>query len=172
MNDIAKVRPVTTKQAALVDALVANGCSITEAARLAGYADGESGRVTASKALRLPHVQMYMMERIGETLGLNATVASAKLVQLAKGAKSEYVQLEASKDILDRAGYKAPDRQLTMRAGDISVACRHALTLACVSPCRDRRKTVRPSRQACATSLAFMPSGRSPCPTRITARLA
>ena len=122
MNDIAKVRPVTAKQAALVDALVANGCSITEAARLAGYADGESGRVTASKALRLPHVQMYMMERIGETLGLNATVASAKLVQLAKGAKSEYVQLEASKDILDRAGYKAPDRQLAMRAGDISVA--------------------------------------------------
>jgi len=122
MNDIAKVRPVTAKQAALVDALVANGCSITEAARLAGYADGESGRVTASKALRLPHVQMYMMERIGETLGLNATVASAKLVQLAKGAKSEYVQLEASKDILDRAGYKAPDRQLTMQAGDISVA--------------------------------------------------
>ena len=108
MNDIAKVRPVTAKQAALVDALVANGCSITEAARLAGYADGESGRVTASKALRLPHVQMYMMERIGETLGLNTTVASAKLVQLAKGAKSEYVQLEASKDILDRAGYKAP----------------------------------------------------------------
>ena len=122
MNDIAKVRPVTAKQAALVDALVANGCSITEAARLAGYADGESGRVTASKALRLPHVQMYMMERIGETLGLNATVASAKLVQLAKGAKSEYVQLEASKDILDRAGYKAPDRQLTTRAGDIAVS--------------------------------------------------
>lgn len=122
MNDIAKVRSVTAKQAALVDALVANGCSITEAARLAGYADGESGRVTASKALRLPHVQMYMMERIGETLGLNATVASAKLVQLAKGAKSEYVQLEASKDILDRAGYKAPDRQLTMRAGDIAVS--------------------------------------------------
>ena len=55
---------VTDKQARLVDTLVASGCSITEAAREAGYASGESGRVTASKALRLPHVQAYMMNRI------------------------------------------------------------------------------------------------------------
>ena len=36
-------KKLTTKQTALVDALVANGCSITEAAGLAGYASGESG---------------------------------------------------------------------------------------------------------------------------------
>ena len=93
--------------------------------RCTALSSEESDEETARKKERMRtsvHVQMYMMERIGETLGLNATVASAKLVQLAKGAKSEYVQLEASKDILDRAGYKAPDRQLTMRAGDISVA--------------------------------------------------
>jgi phage terminase small subunit len=95
MSDVDTVgKKLTTKQTALVDALVANGCSITEAAGLAGYASGDSGRVTASKALRLPHVQGYMMQRIGETMGVSATIAAAKLVQLSRGAKSEYVQLE------------------------------------------------------------------------------
>jgi phage terminase small subunit len=114
-------KKLTAKQTALVDALVANGCSITEAAGLAGYASGDSGRVTASKALRLPHVQSYMMQRIGETMGVSATIAAAKLVQLSRGAKSEYVQLEASKDILDRAGFKAPEKHMHLHAGDISV---------------------------------------------------
>ena len=114
-------RQLTTKQTALVDALVANGCSIKEGARLAGYAEGESGRVTASKALKLPHVQAYMMQRVSETIGLNATKALGKVVELSSNAKSEYVQLEASKDILDRAGLKAPDKHMHLHAGDISV---------------------------------------------------
>jgi len=122
MSDVVVAKKLTTKQTALVDALVANGCSIKEAASLAGYASGESGRVTASKALRLPHVQTYMMQRIAETMGVNATIAAAKLVQLSQGAKSEYVQLEASKDILDRAGFKAPERHMHMHAGDIQVS--------------------------------------------------
>lgn len=121
MSDV-QTRQLTAKQTALVDALVANGCSITEAAGLAGYAAGESGRVTASKALRLPHVQQYMMQRIAETMGVSATVAAARLVQLSQGAKSEYVQLEASKDILDRAGFKAPERTMHLHSGEISVS--------------------------------------------------
>lgn len=104
-----------------MDTLVATGCSIKDAAHEAGYASGDSGRVTASKTLRLPHVQAYMMQRVAETLGLNATTAAARLVRLAQGAKSEYVQLEASKDILDRAGFKAPERHMHLHAGDISV---------------------------------------------------
>ena len=112
----------TAKQMALVDTLVADGCSITEAASKAGYANGESGRVSASKALRQPHVQQYMMQRVGETLGLNATTAAAKLLNLARSAKSEYVQLEASKDILDRAGFKPADKQMHLHAGEIKVS--------------------------------------------------
>ncbi len=98
------------------------GCGVTQAAQEAGYAKGESGRVSASKALRQPHVQQYMMERIGEQLGMNATVAAAKVLKLASGAKSEYVQLEASKDILDRAGFKPIDRSQVQVAGDIKVS--------------------------------------------------
>ena len=116
------VTKLTRKQMALVDTLVAEGCSIKEAAGKAGYADGESGRVTASKALKLPHVQQYMMQAVTESLGVNATLAASKLMKLASGAKSEYVQLEASKDILDRAGFKPIDRSMHLHAGEIKVS--------------------------------------------------
>jgi phage terminase small subunit len=115
-------RKLTDKQTALVDTLVSTGCSITEAARSAGYAKGDAGRVSASKALKQPHVQQYMMQRVSETIGLSATTAAARVVQLATGARSEYVQLEASKDILDRAGFKSPDRHMHLHAGEISVS--------------------------------------------------
>ena len=116
------IRKLTDKQTALVDTIVATGCSITKAASQAGYAKGESGRVTASKALKLPHVQDYMMRQIQETIGLNATKAVQQVARLATGARSEYVQLEASKDILDRAGYKPIDRSQVQVAGDIRVS--------------------------------------------------
>ena len=121
MNDILN-RKLTPKQEALVDTLVASGCSVTQAAKDAGYASGDSGRVSAFKALRQPHVQQYMMRRVSEQLGMNATVAAARVMRLATGAKSEYVQLEASKDILDRAGYKPIDRSQVQIAGDIKVS--------------------------------------------------
>jgi len=114
-------RKLTKRQTALVDTIVASGCTVKEASVQAGYADGESGRVTASKTLRLPHVQQYMMQRISESIGLSATTASNRILTLAKGAKSEYVQLEASKDILDRAGFKAPDKHMHLHAGEIKV---------------------------------------------------
>ena len=112
---------LTTKQQKLVDTIVATGCMITQASQQAGYAKGEAGRVTASKALKLPHVQEYMMKQVQETIGLGATKAVNRILSLSSSAKSEYVQLEASKDILDRAGFKAPDKQLHLLQGDIQV---------------------------------------------------
>ena len=112
---------LTAKQEALVDHLVANGGTIRDAAAVAGYAEGESGRVSASKALALPHVQSYMMQRVRDELGVKATLAAHQVARLAMTAKSEYVQLEASKDILDRAGLKAPDKHMHLHAGDIKV---------------------------------------------------
>ena len=115
-------RKLTKKQMVLVDTIVATGCSVVKASKEAGYADGESGRVTASKTLRLPHVQEYMQQRIRDSIGLNATIASRKVLDLASSAKSEYVQLEASKDILDRAGYKPVDKAMHLVQGNISVS--------------------------------------------------
>lgn len=71
--------------------------------------------------LRNPEVQQYMNQEIQRTLGLSATKASSTLLRLCTGAKSEYVQLEASKDILDRAGFKAPDKHQHLVKGDFSI---------------------------------------------------
>ena len=114
-------RKLTDKQMALVDTIVAKGCTIAQAAEEAGYAAGESGRVTATKTMKLPHVQQYLMQRMNEEFGLSATLAAGTVRRLAMGAKSEYVQLEASKDLLDRAGYKPIDRSQVQVAGDIKV---------------------------------------------------
>ena len=116
-----KKNELTTKQRDLVDTIVTTGCSITEASQKVGYAKGESGRVVASRTLRLPHVQRYMIERVANTIGLGAVTASKKLVELSNGAKSEYVQLEASRDILDRAGIRAPDKVQHDIQGDIKI---------------------------------------------------
>ena len=42
--------------------------------------------------------------------------------QAAKSARSDYVRLEAAKDLLDRAGFKPPDKQLVKLSGDLSVS--------------------------------------------------
>jgi|TARA_R100000951_G_C2583416_1_gene162639 phage terminase small subunit len=121
MMNVPKLRKLTKRQTALVDTIVANGCTIAKAAEIAGYSSGESGRVTATKTMKLPHVQQYLMTRMNEEFGLSATLAAGTVRRLAMGAKSEYVQLEASKDLLDRAGYKPIDRSQVQVAGDIRV---------------------------------------------------
>tara|TARA_R100000995_G_C3470016_1_gene117821 strand:- start:855 stop:1232 length:378 start_codon:yes stop_codon:yes gene_type:complete len=112
---------LTEKQKKLVDTLVANGGSVKNASQVAGYSAGESGRVSATKALKTPHVQQYMMQAIADSLGMNATKALNKIVQLSSNAKSEYVSLEASKDLLDRAGFKAPDKVMHSHVGNVNV---------------------------------------------------
>jgi phage terminase small subunit len=121
MGDVAASK-LTKRQQALVDVMVAEGLNTRDAATRAGYSDGKAGYVTAHRTLKLPHVQQYMMQRITEQLGLNATVAATKVMQLASGAKSEYVQLQAAQDILDRAGFKPIDRSQVQVAGDIRVS--------------------------------------------------
>jgi phage terminase small subunit len=115
---------LTDKQRALVDTIVATGCSITEAAKTAGYSTNvskDSARVSASRTLRLPKVQQYMQQRVAQTLGLGAVSASRKMIELSSGARSEYVQLEASRDILDRVGLRAPDKVSHNIQGDIKI---------------------------------------------------
>ena len=114
-------KSLTTKQKALVDTLVTTGCSIKEVSQKAGYAKGEAGRVVASRTLRLPQVQRYMMEQVASVMGTGAIKASQKLIQLSDSAKSEYVQLEASKDILDRVGLRVPDKRQNEIVGDIKI---------------------------------------------------
>ena len=117
---ISEETKISGKAKSLVDTLVATGCTITEASKLAGY-KGNSSRVSASKMLRKPEVQAYMMSEIQRSFGLSSAKASARLLSLSQGAKSEYVQLEASKDILDRAGFKAPEKHQHLVGGNFSI---------------------------------------------------
>jgi phage terminase small subunit len=121
---MSKLDKLTDKQKLLVDTIVADGCSIKEASKKAGYSSNgseEAGRITASRTLRLPKVQQYMTSRIADTLGLGAVSASRKLIELSGNARSEYVQLEASRDILDRVGMRVPDKVKHTIEGDIKI---------------------------------------------------
>jgi phage terminase small subunit len=121
---MSKIDKLTDKQKLLVDTIVADGCSIKEASKRAGYSSNgseEAGRITASRTLRLPKVQQYMTSRIADTLGLGAVSASRKLIELSGNARSEYVQLEASRDILDRVGMRVPDKVKHTIEGDIKI---------------------------------------------------
>ena len=111
---------ISSKAKKLVDTLVSSGCTITEASKIAGYR-GNSSRVSASKMLRKPEVQQYMAQEVQRAFGLSSARAGVKLLALSQGAKSEYVQLEASNSILDRAGFKAPEKHQHLVAGDFHI---------------------------------------------------
>ena len=121
MSNVA-TRKCTRRQMALCEEYVANGGNLTKAAEAAGYAQGNSGRTTAWKAMKLPHVQQYMMQVTGEVFAKHAAMAVHTVAGLAKEGKSEYVKLQAAQDLLDRAGFKPIDRSQVQVAGDIRVS--------------------------------------------------
>ena len=106
-------RELTPRQRALVDTLVATGCTITEAARIAGYSGGsgtDGARVTASRTLRLPHVAAYLRRQMLDAFRLEAPRALATLRRLHTMGASEYVQYHAAATLLDGAGYGQLDQ--------------------------------------------------------------
>ena len=113
----APVRKLTAKQKALVDHILTNACTVKEAAEIVGYADFRSAYGT----LKLPHIQAYILQQTSQFIGNSSMIAAARVAKLCTSAKSEYVQLEASKDILDRAGFKPPERSQVQVSQDITV---------------------------------------------------
>jgi hypothetical protein len=71
--------------------------------------------------LRKPEVQEYYLQEVRRKITMGSSKAINKLMTLSAGAKSEYVQLEASKDILDRSGFKAPEKHQHLVAGELSI---------------------------------------------------
>ena len=102
-------RELTPKQQRFVDAYIANGGQQTEAARTAGYGE-RSADVSASRLIRNPLVQQAILRATQKRIGLAAVPALQQVERLSSGARSEYVRLEASRDLLDRAGFKPPER--------------------------------------------------------------
>lgn len=112
---------LTEMQEAFVTNYVANGGNGKRAAIAAGYAKG-SAHVEASKMLRKPPIMAALGELTLMQLASHAPGAIARVARLSEKAKSEYVQLEANKDILTRLGITAPTR--VHHSGNVSINIR------------------------------------------------
>lgn len=99
-------RPLSARQQRFVDHYLTNGGKQTEAARAAGYSE-RSASVIASRELRNPLIQQAIARETLKAIGLSAVPALHRIASLVSDAKSDYVKLEAAKDLLNRAGFAA-----------------------------------------------------------------
>jgi len=106
-SEMRRFPQLTEKEEAFVYALLANGGKLKQAAVKAGYAKA-SAHVTASRVSRKPAVVRALHEASVEAIGSLVPQAIKRIGELGLRANSEHVQLEASKDILDRVGLSAP----------------------------------------------------------------
>ena len=101
----------------IIEHIVATGDNQSATARAL-----ECNRVSVAKALADPSVQEELHRQVGDKLSIAAAIAGNTLVNLAASGKSEYVQLQAADSILDRTGFKPPDRQMHAVQGDIRIS--------------------------------------------------
>ena len=108
MDDIEKHAPIvkasnekiTEAQQELVHVILHDGCNPTEAAKRLGR-----NKAWAFNTLRKQHVIEYRQQLAMMTLGWDATQAMATMRELLD-SKSQYVRLEAARDLMDRAGFR------------------------------------------------------------------
>lgn len=91
---------ITDAQAELVHMMLHDGCNPTEASKRLGR-----NKAWAYKTIVKQHVIEYRQKLSMMTLGWDATQALATMRELLT-AKSSYIRLEASKDLMDRAGMR------------------------------------------------------------------
>lgn len=111
---------LTDKQSKFVDNMLANGGSRTQSAIDAGYSP-KSAHVEASRLCKNTAVLQALYDRSLQSLSVDAIKALHTVSSLSSDAKSEYVRLEASKDIMDRAGLRSEDTTNTSVGNDIVV---------------------------------------------------
>jgi len=116
----ALAHKLTRRQRDMVANIVNHGMNGTKAAKTAGYSDA-SAVVTASKTLAKPHVQAYLNALTMSAFGERGAKALHAIERLMTSSKSDYVQLEAAKDMANRAGWQPPERKQITVSGDVSV---------------------------------------------------
>jgi hypothetical protein len=105
----APKRELTERQQRFVDAYVTNGGESGPAAAEAGYSTASAVQA-ASQLLRKPLIQQAILKRTMSAIGLQAVPALAVISKLMASSKSDYVRLEAARDLLDRSGFQPPER--------------------------------------------------------------
>jgi hypothetical protein len=111
---------LTLLQDRFVDEFVSNGGDGRAAAQAAGYGSQRIDHRVA-ELMRHPVVTAEIVRRSSQMLAQGAPLAAATLMRLIARAKSEYVQFQAAKDLLDRLGLRAPERQEYQVTGDLKV---------------------------------------------------
>lgn len=106
------------KQLSFVALYVANNGKGTAAAKGAGYA-AASAHVEAHRLLQMPKIIKAIAELSILRLGAELPASIGTVARLRDKAKSEYVQLAAAQDVLDRVGVAAPKK--VQVGGDLRV---------------------------------------------------
>ena len=106
---LAPASELTDLQQAFTDIYVTNGGNARAAAIEAGYAEA-SASANASRMLRNPKIQNNILRMTLESLGMQAPRALMQVTTLMSSARSDYVRLQAAQDVLDRAGFRPPER--------------------------------------------------------------
>jgi hypothetical protein len=113
-KDAPHERPISKKLKTAIR-YIAEGNGVSEAARRSLV-----HRNTLVDALKRPTVIALLEQTVKANLAASAGKAAARLDHLIDGAKSEYVQLEAAKSVLDRSGYAQQSGQAL--SGDVLIS--------------------------------------------------
>jgi phage terminase small subunit len=99
---------LTPKQSAFVKAYCRlGGMNGTQAAIAAGYSgkgQGAGAAVSSSRLLRLPHILTAIRQETERSLRSGVALGAQVLYELAQGAQSESVRLQAAQALLERGG--------------------------------------------------------------------
>ena len=101
----------------IVDHITATGDGPSKTARVLNC-----NRSSVHLALRDEVVQHELGVQVGQRLHRASAIAGNTLVSLTRSASSEYVRLQAADSILDRTGYRVPDRSLHQVQGDVRIS--------------------------------------------------
>jgi phage terminase small subunit len=119
VNAVKSAKALTTKERAFVEAYVEFDGNREQAITEAGY-NTTYPRQLAVELLRKPHIIQALLEETGLKLVSSAPKALATLQRL-MDAKSDYVALEAARDVLDRSGFKSTEKHDHRITGDVSI---------------------------------------------------
>ena len=107
-------RPLTAMQKRVLEHVLATGDTVTETSKSLNIP-----RNSVSRIVHLPQVEKQLAEGVRSRLMRGSAQAVIQLDMLSRNARSEYVRLQASDSILDRSGFKPPDRLQAQIQSDV-----------------------------------------------------
>lgn len=118
MNDLTPATGLTEKQEAFVSAYVATLGKVGLSARRAGYTAPNEG----TRLLQNPKVVDEIRRRVQADMTLHGISAIGVTRKLMKTARSDYVKLEAAKQLIALSPFQPPAKSLIALAGDLQVS--------------------------------------------------